>query len=225
MEKIQNRSLSLRLVIGVVAIVALGTVAMLSFTRLSEASAEEWRHAEKRTLWAYQISQLRENIATLRAEQLAMLTAPDAQQAILETSIRQRAQDISRIISDFTAGASEHPELDGQIKQLSALHSTVRRRENLQILPGLRQGKAAGARAMLAGVQQQDFGKLQDTVKDLADKMEQNTMKDAAAATASTQAAQSAAMATTLLSMVMAAVVMALLLLTGSRPAAAGAQG
>lgn len=218
MNKMQTRGLGKRLIVGLAVVIALGAVAIQSFSHLSAASAAEWRHAEQRTLWAFQISQLRESIGTQRAEQLAMLTAPEAQQTILETSIRQRSQDISRIINDFKVGASELPELAGQLKELSTLHSAVRRRENLQILPGLREGKAAEARAMLVGIQQTEFSKRQDVVKELAHKMEQDAMRDAAAATLATRSAQTIAMTVTILCMVLAAGVMALLLLTGPSP-------
>ena len=216
MEQIKMSSLSRRVIIGLAVFIALVAIAIQSFARLAEASAEEWRHAEKRTLWAFQISQLRESVATQRAEQLAMLTAPEAQQAILETSVRQRSQDISRITNDFHVGAMDLPELSGQLKELTALHSAVRRRENLQILPGLREGNAAAARAMLLGVQQKDFNRLQNVVKELAEKMEQGAMEEAATATAATRAAQSTTITVVIASMIIAAIALVLLLLTGA---------
>lgn len=217
MDNMKTRSLGARMLVGLAVVMVLGAIAVQSFGRISEASAEEWRHAERRTVWAYQISQLRENVATQRAEQLAMLTAPDAQQTILETSIRQRAQDISRIINDFHSEASEQPQLSGNLTQLADLYSTVRHRENLQILPGLRDGKAAESRALLLGAQQKDFNRLQDMVKDLADKMEQSAMSEAAASTAATRSAQRSAMAVAILCMVVAAAAMTILPLAGPR--------
>ncbi len=217
MSELQSWSIRRKMIVGFAAIAILVVVSILTMANWADLASKEWKDAEQKQLWAFQLHQLRETIGTQRTESLAMLTAPSPQQIIMEVSIRQRSQEIDRILLDFRDRCADDPDLAGKLKELSSLGSSIRRREHLEILPDMRNGKGPQAKKLLLGVHQTEYDRVQSLAREMAEKMQNNAMQQAAAATEQTQKAQGLCVVVAILTLILSVIIAEVLIRTTPR--------